>query len=353
MIRLLRSLLKRLHDAEALDASESSCCQPATKESANPADWFDPDLPLSVRVLIFRGAIRLNEKRLDEAMEHINAAIDLEPSNPSALFYRGVIHSRKGQHEDAVIDLTRSVALNPKNSSAFRELGHSRRQLRDYRNAAMEFTKAARLDPNDAFSFVSRASCWFHLGENIEGLEDLEEVLRLTDDMEEIAPAETTEVTDERLLEAEPHLRNDRVDAFLMRGVVLAQSDDFEKALTVCHDAIEQDPDDFWSAQNAAWILATCPEPRMRDGQNAVSTALKACEKSNWEEARCIESLAAAYAESGDFANAIRWQTRFQEMCEVDDQERCEHCLEKYSRSQPCHEMLFDLVPRTESIEKV
>jgi tetratricopeptide (TPR) repeat protein/tRNA A-37 threonylcarbamoyl transferase component Bud32 len=59
-----------------------------------------------------------------------------------------------------------------------------------------------------------------------------------------------------------------------------------------------------------AWFLATHPDEKIRNGPKAVALATRACELSQWKQANWVDTLAAAYAESGQFDNAVKYQTQ-------------------------------------------
>ena len=60
---------------------------------------------------------------------------------------------------------------------------------------------------------------------------------------------------------------------------------------------------------SAAWLLATDPDPALRDPQKAVAFAEKATRLTAEKDPRVLDTLAAAYAATGDFDAALRWQT--------------------------------------------
>jgi tetratricopeptide (TPR) repeat protein len=57
-------------------------------------------------------------------------------------------------------------------------------------------------------------------------------------------------------------------------------------------------------------MLSSSPVRRCRDGRRAVALATEACQKSEWKYVHAIEALAAAYAEIGEFENAVQWQQK-------------------------------------------
>jgi hypothetical protein len=75
-------------------------------------------------------------------------------------------------------------------------------------------------------------------------------------------------------------------------------------------ELIRRYPDLYWAHERKAWILATSPDATYRDGRLAVAAATHANELTNWKFPQFLATLAAAYAEIGDFASAVRWQER-------------------------------------------
>ncbi len=55
-------------------------------------------------------------------------------------------------------------------------------------------------------------------------------------------------------------------------------------------------------------MWATCPDEAYRDGAKAVESATKACELGGWKDADHLDTLAAALADAGEFAEAVRRQ---------------------------------------------
>ena len=64
------------------------------------------------------------------------------------------------------------------------------------------------------------------------------------------------------------------------------------------------------SANNLAWILATAPASELRDAARALKLALGACKVSRWKDPSHLGTLAAAYANDGQFEEAISWQEK-------------------------------------------
>lgn len=126
---------------------------------------------------------------------------------------------------------------------------------------------------------------------------------------------------------------------------------DYQRALDLYRKAAAQDDPDAFNG--LAWILATCPDSGNRDGKNAVSYALKGCEMTLWTDANVIGTLAAAYAESGDFDKAVKYARHSLKMTSLTASQRreMEHCLNLFKQHRPYRdENRFDAFVRSNQV---
>ena len=88
-----------------------------------------------------------------------------------------------------------------------------------------------------------------------------------------------------------------------------------------------------------AWLWATCPEESFRHGKRAVELAARACGLAEWKDANMLATLAAAYAEVGEFDKAVEWEEKaIQLYANADDHKKGEEQLKLYKEKKPYRE---------------
>jgi tetratricopeptide (TPR) repeat protein len=157
----------------------------------------------------------------------------------------------------------------------------------DYENARRYFDAAIRTDPYMWTAYYNRATTFCMQKRWSAALQDLNSSLRLKPSFFEAS--------------------FNRAGVNKELGNYKACLNDLDQlsALTAkVHNTIEQ----ARALNSRAWLRATCPNISIRNGQLGVADASKACQLNDWELASHIDTLAAAYAEAGQFNSAIRYQ---------------------------------------------
>ncbi len=175
------------------------------------------------------------------------------------------------------------------------------------------FTDRIRADPADAQQYVYRAEAWSLRGERDTAIRDLDDAVRL-----------------------DPRNAN----AFLNRGIAWKSKKEYAKAIADYSECIRINPRYGQAFNNLAWLLATCPDDKYRDGKKAVELATQACTLSGWKSSNQIGTLAAAYAETGDFAQAVKYQEQALKFPDYEEQydKNARQWLKRYEQKQPYRE---------------
>ena len=105
-----------------------------------------------------------------------------------------------------------------------------------------------------------------------------------------------------KLLELQP----DNIEVHNIVGTVLIQQGRVEEGVEEWQKVLSVEPDNGNAMSNLAWVFATSPDQSIRNGAKAVELAEEALRISGGRIPILFRTLAAAYAESGEFSKAIQ-----------------------------------------------
>jgi protein O-mannosyl-transferase len=221
--------------------------------------------------------------KLDEAIPHFQAAVRIRPEYSDAFNNLGVLLTQQGKPAEAVAPLTRAVQLKPTYAEAHYNLANALAALKKQREALAEYEIALRLKPRHSLAHYKIAGLLLAEGDTAAALDHYQAAL----------------VGNPRYAEAHYQLAT----LLVSRGEVEAGLQHYREALRLKPKWVE-------ALNNLAWLLATHPNAKYRDGPEALRLASRVAELTGNKDAEALDTLAAAYAETGDFTNAVATLTR-------------------------------------------
>jgi protein O-mannosyl-transferase len=227
------------------------------------------------------GSLLRKQGHMEEAIEHYHQALEREPNSWEALNDLGAALADGGQYEEAIGYYRKAIEIDPNRFLVQKNLGHALAAEGRYAEAIECYQKAIQTNPDYS-----------------DALNDL--------------------------------------------GAALAAQGRFVDAIECHHKAIQIDPDFPEALNNLALILATSSDDKLRNGPEAVRLAQRACELTDYRKPLFIATLAAAYAESKRFPEAVTMAEKAEQLAtdaglkEMADAYR--QLLELFQAGRPYHE---------------
>lgn len=287
-----------------------------------PAKLKDPWIGV---VVCIKSSSPETYRRLD------NGTFELLPTSLRYLDVRVV--DEKGdyvavQHDDAVFWMKKESVLRPREAINF-------------------YTEILEKDPKDERAISCR--CWAYMAvkELDRALKDGEEAVRLNP--RSIAWRNNRgeafikrKEYDKAIAEFDSLLTENPnyFYALFNRSEAYIRTRQFDKALTDIEKALGSSGNVPGLHINLARVLATAPDEKLRDGKKALESAKKAVDMIKYRDGRFLDTLAAAYAETGDFTKAVQTQQKALDDAEfmLDDGEGARKRLQLYRDKKPFHD---------------
>lgn len=344
----LRLRAQHLFEEQKLDAALAD---------ADAALKMEPDHAATHEL---RGMILLGLDKYDEALKSFDKASELVPEAPLPYQHRGELYRQKGDLQKSLEQLSKALELAPDNVATLLVRAGVYYELKEPEKALADIDSAIKVQPMLAQPHLMKAEILAATNHVDQAIDHLQSLLKSAPGNEQLLnqlgsfylmankPRKAIDVAS-TVLDKDPDnfaARRFRADAYLNIGKHAEAIADFDKAL-----ALKDDDESLLN--NYAWVLATSPDDKLRDGTRALKMATKAAESSGYETPHILSTLAAAYAETGDYDNAQKWSKKSVELAqkEVDnakpdddkakiegDRDQLKKELESYQDHKPVRE---------------
>jgi tetratricopeptide (TPR) repeat protein len=258
------------------------------------------------------GVVLFKKGQTDEAIRQFQTTLRLNPRHAQAQYNLGIAFASKGQWDEAIRQYREAIRLSPDYAEAHNNLGSALGNRGQMDEAIRQFREATRLKPGYAEAHNNLG-----LALNLKG--QIEEaithflravelrpgfaqahdnvgliLLRTGQIQEAITHFQQVVTLQPNYAPAHSHL----AQALFRVGRIQEAIDHYEAARAI-------QPADASTLNNLAWILATCPQAAFRNGARAVELAQQADRLSGGSNPSALATLAAAYAETQRFDEAL------------------------------------------------
>ncbi len=297
------------------------------------------------------GALLFNRGDLDRAVEHFRRVLEIQPDFAPTHYNLGEIYQQRGQLDKAVESYSTAVRIDPDYLDPRRKLAQLYAQKGNLPKAAEHYRKVIQINPWDAMAHAGLGAAYVVIKELDKALYHCQVAIRIKPGFADahsnlgliyVHKGQVDKAIRHylRAIEIEPNHRN----AHHNLGIALERQYRLKEALNAYRRALEIDPRNLTALIGMAWLLATAPQDELRSGRQAVQLSERAYRiLGRMAPARLLDTLAAAYAEAGRFAEAIATAQQALERLDESQQELIQEIAKRlalYKASKPYHQPL-------------
>jgi tetratricopeptide (TPR) repeat protein len=275
--------------------------------------------PKSFQAYLQRGEVYRLTKQYSEAIADLTTALEINPALTKASWQRALCYAEMGEHDRAIKDFTFTLAGSSNEVACLIHRGESLLEVGEIERAKADFDRVLELRADHTPALERRASAYVLLGQIDAAVNDLSAILEhdptcaaVYDKRGQLFVEQGKH--EEAIADFTTALRQDSayLPSLLNRASVYADRGAHALALADNLTAYQLAPSDTRVLNNLAWLYATCSQPEIANPQRALELAKEAM--ANGEDANRLDTLAAAQAACGQFADAVETQKRAMEM---------------------------------------
>ncbi len=269
-----------------------------------------------------RARINVMKSDIKSAIKDLDQALSINPNDLAALLTRGRLNAAEGNDAQAKADVEKALSLQPDLPQGILLRALLAAQKQKFGEAIADIQVLLQTDPTNAEYRLQLAM--FYVGDKRprKAIDLLTSILEgVTDDKDE----------DQKQFKA---------SALQARGDALLSVGKHAEAVADYDQALKLDPEDTGVLNNFAWVLATSTDDKVRNADRSIELGTKGCELTKYERPHILSTLAAGYAEKGDWENAVKWSTKAVEVGSKDPEvgEQLKKELDSYKEKKPWRE---------------
>jgi len=307
--------------------------------------------PKQVLTYQIKAAVLVKIKKVSEALAVLEKAHTVAPDNIELLLAKGQILVTQSNYKAAAEELTRALAIDGSNLPILELRAALYEQLGEKAKALADIEKILQIKPGQPNPMRMRAILLADLGKYAAAVEELENLHKANPKdsltMLQLGMLYTSMKKYDKAIEVHTAILADHpddVDAMRGRADALLNLGRRATAVTDYERALKLQSHDIGILNNFAWLLATAPEDNLRDGRRALALATDACRQTDYKQDYILSTLAAAYAETGDFESARKWAAQAVEAkpsthAEPSRKDELKKELDSYKANKPWREV--------------
>lgn len=254
-----------------------------------------------------RGATAEAAGRVDEAILEYERSIELDPNSLEAHFGLADIFADQGKYEKAVSEYREALRVNPEQPAVLCNLGIALGALGRIDEAVGALRRALEIKPDNAVAHYNLGNLFSRIGRLDEAAQEYRQTL-----------------------ENDLYSNDPRIHFNL--GRVLLESGQHDLAIGHLRKAEQLAPDRPEILQGLAMCLLSHPNPNQRDARQAIALAEQANSLTGNNDFILLDTLASAFAASGDFQEAVRVQRQAVALAEEAGTNRIDRYRERLAR---------------------